>query len=175
MNQYLFLYCSSNSCQFYIYAGAISITESLRSIGITINTDIESTQLDKRVEIVEKQVFISRDRFLWDGNILLEFSDSLEFAFDIFFADIVFVSNHTLLKLRTYFMILNCTSLCLCQATNENLPPNVVKQLAKELKNLDETPPAGIRVSVNDDDFSTIYADIEGPGRYPLFSYIFSF
>lgn len=51
------------------------------------------------------------------------------------------------------------------QAANENLPPNVIKQLAKELKNLNETPPEGIKVIVNDDDFSTIYADIEGPGR----------
>ncbi|KAJ8635655.1 hypothetical protein MRB53_009922 [Persea americana] len=48
-------------------------------------------------------------------------------------------------------------------ATNENLPPNVIKQLAKELKNLDETPPEGIKVCINDDDFSTIFADIEGP------------
>ncbi|KAK6942105.1 Ubiquitin-conjugating enzyme E2, partial [Dillenia turbinata] len=31
--------------------------------------------------------------------------------------------------------------------TNENLPPNVIKQLAKELKNLDETPPEGIKVA----------------------------
>ena len=52
------------------------------------------------------------------------------------------------------------------QATNENLPPNVIKQLAKELKNLDETPPEGIKVGVNDDNFSVIYADIEGPGTY---------
>lgn len=50
------------------------------------------------------------------------------------------------------------------QATNENLPPNVIKQLAKELKNLDETPPEGIKVCINDDNFSTIFADIEGPG-----------
>lgn len=50
------------------------------------------------------------------------------------------------------------------QATNENLPPNVIKQLAKELKSLDESPPEGIKVGVNDDDFSTIFADIEGPG-----------
>lgn len=54
---------------------------------------------------------------------------------------------------------------CFWQAANENLPPNVIKQLAKELKNLNETPPEGIKVIVNDDDFSTIYADIEGPGR----------
>ncbi|GJV03865.1 ubiquitin-conjugating enzyme E2 22-like protein [Tanacetum coccineum] len=48
-------------------------------------------------------------------------------------------------------------------ATNENLPPNVIKHLARELKNLDETPPGGIKIGINDDDFSTIYADIEGP------------
>lgn len=52
-------------------------------------------------------------------------------------------------------------------ATNENLPPNVIKQLAKELKNLDESPPEGIKVGVNDDDFSTIFADIEGPAGTP--------
>ncbi|KAG8647419.1 ubiquitin-conjugating enzyme E2 22 [Manihot esculenta] len=52
-------------------------------------------------------------------------------------------------------------------ATNENLPPNVIKQLAKELKNLDESPPDGIKVGVNDEDFSTIYADIEGPAGTP--------
>ncbi|XP_073016373.1 ubiquitin-conjugating enzyme E2 22-like isoform X2 [Primulina eburnea] len=51
-------------------------------------------------------------------------------------------------------------------ATNENLPPNVIKQLAKELKNLDETPPEGIKVGVNDDNFSVICADIEGPGYF---------
>ncbi|KAA8517861.1 hypothetical protein F0562_015350 [Nyssa sinensis] len=58
-------------------------------------------------------------------------------------------------------------------ATNENLPPNVVKQLAKELKNLDETPPEGIKVGVDDDDFSTIYADIEGPAGTPYENGVF--
>lgn len=58
-------------------------------------------------------------------------------------------------------------------AENENLPPNVIKQLAKELKNLYETPPEGIRVVVNDDDFSTIYADIEGPVGTPYENGIF--
>lgn len=58
------------------------------------------------------------------------------------------------------------------QATNENLPPNVIKQLAKELKNLDESPPEGIKVGVNDDDFSIIYADIEGPGMYIVFFFL---
>lgn len=58
-------------------------------------------------------------------------------------------------------------------ATNENLPPNVIKQLARELKNLDETPPEGIKVGVNDDDFSTIFADIEGPAGTPYENGIF--
>lgn len=58
-------------------------------------------------------------------------------------------------------------------ATNENLPPNVIKQLAKELKNLDETPPEGIKVGVNEDDFSTIYADIEGPAGTPYENGVF--
>ncbi|KAM1333343.1 hypothetical protein EV1_009345 [Malus domestica] len=56
--------------------------------------------------------------------------------------------------------------LILFLATNENLPPNVIKQLAKELKSLDESPPEGIQVGLNDDDFSIIYADIEGPGTF---------
>ncbi|XP_010251744.1 PREDICTED: ubiquitin-conjugating enzyme E2 22 isoform X2 [Nelumbo nucifera] len=46
-------------------------------------------------------------------------------------------------------------------------------QLAKELKNLDETPPEGIKVGVNDDDFSTIFADIEGPAGTPYENGIF--
>ncbi|XP_010558123.1 PREDICTED: ubiquitin-conjugating enzyme E2 22-like [Tarenaya hassleriana] len=58
-------------------------------------------------------------------------------------------------------------------ASNENLPPNVVKQLAKELKNLDESPPDGIKVMVNDEDFSTIYADIEGPVGTPYENGVF--
>ena len=41
----------------------------------------------------------------------------------------------------------------------------MIRQLAKELKNLDDSPPEGIKVSVNDDDFTTIFADIEGPGK----------
>ncbi|KAK4404678.1 Ubiquitin-conjugating enzyme E2 22 [Sesamum angolense] len=61
----------------------------------------------------------------------------------------------------------------MAMATNENLPPNVIKQLAKELKNLDETPPEGIKVGVNDDNFSIIYADIEGPAGTPYENGVF--
>ncbi|KNA09013.1 hypothetical protein SOVF_157480 [Spinacia oleracea] len=58
-------------------------------------------------------------------------------------------------------------------ATNENLPPNVIKQLAKELKSLDEIPPEGIKVGVNDDDFTTIFADIDGPAGTPYENGVF--
>lgn len=34
------------------------------------------------------------------------------------------------------------------------------------MKNLDENPPEGIKVVINDDDFSTIFADIDGPGQW---------
>ena len=68
------------------------------------------------------------------------------------------------------------------QAENENLPPRVIKEIAKELKSLDESPPGGIKVVVNDDSFSTIFADIEGPGtvqkgnpeQYNLFSMFYA-
>lgn len=75
-----------------------------------------------------------------------------------------------------YFEVLPCSDLCYgvfecSQASNENLPPNVIKQLAKELKSLDESPPDGIKVVVNDEDFSQICADIEGPGAL-LFPYL---
>ncbi|CAN1259774.1 Ubiquitin-conjugating enzyme E2 22, partial [Linum perenne] len=59
------------------------------------------------------------------------------------------------------------------QATNENLPPNVIKQLAKELKSLNESPPEGIKVGVNDDDLSVIFADIEGPDGTPYENGVF--
>ncbi|CAD6338795.1 unnamed protein product [Miscanthus lutarioriparius] len=69
----------------------------------------------------------------------------------------------------TFWIENDSNGICICtslKATNENLPPNVIRQLAKELKNLDDSPPEGIKVSVNDDDFTTIFADIEGPGFF---------
>jgi len=83
------------------------------------------------------------------------------------FASFTFITFESLKSSNFYFLFFVVFSLSLSlslQATNENLPPNVIKQLAKELKNLDESPPEGIKVGVNDDDFSTIYADVEGPG-----------
>lgn len=48
----------------------------------------------------------------------------------------------------------------------ENLPPKVLKEVAKELNNLVNTPPEGVRVLLNDD-LSAIFADIEGPDGTP--------
>ncbi|KAI0511097.1 hypothetical protein KFK09_011719 [Dendrobium nobile] len=58
-------------------------------------------------------------------------------------------------------------------ATNKNFLPNVIKQLSKELKNLNDSPPEGITVVVNDDDFSSIFADIKGPAGTPYENGIF--
>eukprot|EP00252_Welwitschia_mirabilis_P012589 TRINITY_DN27753_c0_g1_i1.p1 TRINITY_DN27753_c0_g1~~TRINITY_DN27753_c0_g1_i1.p1 ORF type:complete len:245 (-),score=53.82 TRINITY_DN27753_c0_g1_i1:121-855(-) len=52
-------------------------------------------------------------------------------------------------------------------AENVNLPPKVIKEIAREIKSLDETPPDGIRVVVKEDSFSIIFADIEGPVGTP--------
>ncbi|KAH9298823.1 hypothetical protein KI387_030505, partial [Taxus chinensis] len=49
----------------------------------------------------------------------------------------------------------------------ENLPPKVIKELAKELKSLADAPPEGIRVLMNDDSLSAIFADIDGPAGTP--------
>lgn len=53
------------------------------------------------------------------------------------------------------------------QASNENvnLAPKVIKELARELKNLDDSPPEDIKVYVNEENFSNVTADIEGPRK----------
>ena len=43
------------------------------------------------------------------------------------------------------------------------MPPKVIKDLARELKSLEESPLEDIKISVNNDNFSNIHADIEGP------------
>lgn len=58
-------------------------------------------------------------------------------------------------------------------AENENLPPKVIKEIAKQLKSLDEVPPEGIKVHLNDDCISTIFADIDGPVGTPFENGVF--
>mgnify|MGYP002775708552 CR=1 FL=1 len=89
----------------------------------------------------------------------------------------------SLLTICSFKIASEYSTLCLfsgvMQATNENLPPRVIKELARELKSLDESPPDDIRVLVNDDNFSMIFADIEGPCKLyhvlPLNSWIHNF
>jgi ubiquitin-conjugating enzyme E2 S len=46
----------------------------------------------------------------------------------------------------------------------ENLPPQVIRQVSKELSSLCQNPPEGIKVFTNDEDITDIQAAIEGPG-----------
>lgn len=101
--------------------------------------------------------------FLWSLSFFFETNGLSR----LFLATSLRLMNSSSFSFQTLLTIL--LVMLTFQATNENLPPNVIKQLAKELKSLDESPPEGIKVGVNDDDFSIIYADIEGPGMYHYF------
>ena len=46
----------------------------------------------------------------------------------------------------------------------ENLHPQIIKQVAKELTSLSSDPPEGIKIITNDEDVTDIQATIEGPG-----------
>lgn len=47
----------------------------------------------------------------------------------------------------------------------ENLSPQCIRQVAKELQDLVKTPPEGIKVNLNEQDITDIQALIEGPGN----------
>lgn len=52
------------------------------------------------------------------------------------------------------------------QSSNvENLSPQVIRHVTKELYELTGSPPEGIRVTLNDEDITDIQAMIEGPGK----------
>lgn len=46
----------------------------------------------------------------------------------------------------------------------ENLSPQIIRGIIKELHELANNPPEGIRVSINEADISDIQAFVEGPG-----------
>ena len=48
--------------------------------------------------------------------------------------------------------------------SNENISPHVLRRVAKELAELVNDPPEGIKIHVNDDDITDIQASISGPG-----------
>lgn len=47
----------------------------------------------------------------------------------------------------------------------ENLSPQIIRRVAKEMTDLSAQPPEGIRVIINDEDVTDIQAVIEGPGE----------
>lgn len=55
----------------------------------------------------------------------------------------------------------------LFQSSNvENLSPQVIRQVSKELWDLSSNPPEGIKVFFNEEDITDIQAAIEGPGSF---------
>ncbi|XP_011308911.1 ubiquitin-conjugating enzyme E2 S [Fopius arisanus] len=49
----------------------------------------------------------------------------------------------------------------------ENLSPQIIRRVVKEMSELVQSPPEGIRVIVNEDDVTDIQAVIEGPAETP--------
>ncbi len=49
------------------------------------------------------------------------------------------------------------------QAT-ESIPPDVIRRIAKEIKDLSASPLEGIKVVFNEEDITDVQASIEGPG-----------
>ena len=48
----------------------------------------------------------------------------------------------------------------------ENLSPAVIQKLTKELMQLQQEPPEGIKIFLNEEDVTNIEASIEGPGKH---------
>lgn len=51
------------------------------------------------------------------------------------------------------------------QSSVENLPPQVIRRVTKEILELADSPPEGIKVYINEHDLTDIQATIEGPGE----------
>lgn len=51
----------------------------------------------------------------------------------------------------------------------ENLSPQIIRGIVKEMQDLVGNPPEGVKVQINDEDVTDIQAYIEGPaGMYKL-------
>ena len=53
-------------------------------------------------------------------------------------------------------------------SSNENVSPQVIRRVTKEVMELAESPPEGIKVFVNEEDITDIQATITGPGMINL-------
>ena len=55
------------------------------------------------------------------------------------------------------------------QSSHENLPPHIMRTIAKEVRKLASSPPAGITFVPNpEENIAEIYADLEGPADTPF-------
>ena len=52
------------------------------------------------------------------------------------------------------------------QSNVENLSPQIIRQVTKELIDLQKNPPEGIKVFMNEEDVTDVQAAIEGPGNH---------
>ena len=57
-------------------------------------------------------------------------------------------------------------SILLLQSNVENLSPQVIRLVTKELADLVTDPPEGVRVIANEEDVTDIQAVIDGPGTF---------
>lgn len=53
--------------------------------------------------------------------------------------------------------------------SNENVSPQVIRRVTKEVMELTESPPEGIKVFINEEDITDIQATITGPGKINYF------
>ncbi|XP_034239798.1 ubiquitin-conjugating enzyme E2 S isoform X1 [Thrips palmi] len=66
------------------------------------------------------------------------------------------------------------TQLFRCDISNvENLSPQIIRQLTKELHELVTEPPEGIKVQINEEDITDIQAYIDGPAGTPYAGGVF--
>ena len=54
------------------------------------------------------------------------------------------------------------------QSNVENVSPQLIRQVSKELSDLVKDPPEGIQVYPNEEDITEIHATIDGPGKCVL-------
>jgi len=53
----------------------------------------------------------------------------------------------------------------LLQSNVENMSPQIIRQVTKEIIDLQKNPPEGIKVFMNEEDITDIQATVEGPGN----------
>ena len=66
-----------------------------------------------------------------------------------------------------------CCLLFDLQSNVENLSPQIIRQVCKELSSLSCDPPEGIKIFPNEEDITEIHATIEGPSGTPYAGGIF--